>query len=91
MVLKTSDPIILHRIQHLLLKAVEEIHEEKQVFNKQEAADFLRVSVSTIERLAFKKNEIAYSKPGKHAVFLRTDLLKFLKKRRIPSVYDEGV
>ena len=79
------------KIKSLILEAVRSLHEEKQVFTKEEAAEFLRVSVSTIERMAFKKNEIAYSKPAKHAVFLKSDLLKFLEKRRIPSVYDEGV
>ena len=73
----------------LMVKLAEE--RKKEVFTKTEAAEFLNISVSALERLAFRKNEIAYSKPAKHAVFLRADLLKFLEKRRIPSIYDEGV
>jgi excisionase family DNA binding protein len=79
------------KIKQMLAEAVRDLNEEQQVFTKSEAAAFLKVSVGTIERLAFKKNEIAYSKPGKSAVFLRRDLLKFLMKRRIPSVWDEGI
>ena len=73
----------------LMVKLAEE--RKKEVFTKTEAAEFLNISVSALERLAFRKNEIAYSKPAKRAVFLRADLLKFLEKRRIPSIYDEGV
>lgn len=78
-------------LKRLLYEAVHQLHDEQQIFSKEEAADFLKVKVGTLERLAFKKNEIAYSKPGKCAVFLREDLLQFLAKRRIPSIYDEGV
>ncbi len=86
-----NNNILLIQFKKMLLSVVKDFHEEKQVFNKHEAAKFLCISVHTLERLAFKKNEIAYSKPAKHAVFLRTDLLSFLKRRRIPSIYDEGV
>jgi hypothetical protein len=82
---------IIGVLRELLLQAVEQLKEEQEVFTKEEAAAFLNIKVGTLERFAFKKNEIAYSKPGKNAVFLRRDLLKFLAKRRIPSVYDEGV
>ncbi len=86
-----DDKVILYYLKQLILDTVEELKAQNHVMTKQEAADFLKVSVYAIERLAFKKNLIAYSKPGKSAVFLKADLLKFLKKRRVPSVFDEGV
>lgn len=89
--LTLNEDINQARIKRLLIQAVSEIHDDQQVFTKEEAARFLRISTSALERWAFKKKEIAYSKPSKHAVFLRADLLKFLEKRRIPSIYDEGV
>ena len=78
-------------LKRLLYEAVYQLHDEQQVFTKAEAAAFLKIKISSLERYAFKLNEIAYSKAGKNAVFLRQDLLKFLAKRRIPSIYDEGV
>lgn len=87
----TTDSYMEHVIKELLLEVLDELKEDQQVFSKEEAAHFLRVNVGTLERMAFRKNELAYSKPGKNAVFLRSDLLEFLKRRRIPSVFDEGV
>lgn len=88
---KQTDKFLEQAIRELLLEVLEELKEDQQVFTKEEAADFLRVNVGTLERMAFRKNELAYSKPGKNAVFLRSDLMEFLKRRRIPSVFDEGV
>jgi hypothetical protein len=82
---------IIGVLRQLLLQVVEQLNEEQEVFTKEEAAAFLNIKVSTLERLAFRKNEIGYTKPDRHAVFLKRDLLKFLENRRIPSVYDEGV
>ena len=78
-------------IEASLTSILKNAAERQEVFSKAEAAEFLRVRVPTLERLAFKKNEIAYSKPAKHAVFLKRDLLSFLYRRRIPSIFDEGV
>jgi helix-turn-helix protein len=78
-------------IKQMIMQAVSQIHDDQLVFTKEEAAEFLRISTSALERWAFKKKEIAYSKPSKHAVFMRADLLRFLEKRRIPSIHDEGV
>jgi hypothetical protein len=86
-----NEKVIIEKLKDVLIQAVEQLNQEQQVFTKEEAAAFLNIKVGTLERLAFKKNEIAYSKPAKHAVFFRADLLKFLKKRRIPSIHDEGV
>lgn len=78
-------------LKRLMYEAISQLHDEQQVFTKAEAAAFLKIKESALERYAFKLNQIAYSKAGKNAVFLREDLLKFLAKRRIPSIYDEGV
>jgi Helix-turn-helix domain len=82
---------IIGVLKQLLLEVVEQLNEGQEVFTKEEAAAFLNIKVSTLERLAFRKNEIGYTKPDRYAVFLKRDLLKFLENRRIPSVYDEGV
>ena len=81
----------LPSLQRVLAKFAFPAREEQQIFSKKEAAEFFKMKVSTLERYAFKKHEIAYGTSGKNAVFLRRDLLKFLEKRRIPSVYEEGV
>lgn len=86
-----NEKAILQQLKQLILDTAKDLQVQSQVMTKQEAADFLKISVHAIERLAFKKNLIAYSKPGKSAVFLKTDLLKFLSERRIPSIYDEGI
>jgi|APSaa5957512622_1039677.scaffolds.fasta_scaffold127869_2 hypothetical protein len=86
-----NEKAIVHQMKKLILDTAEDLQGQDQVLTKQEAADFLKISVHAIERLAFKRNLIAYSKPGKSAVFLKSDLLRFLSKRRIPSIYDEGV
>jgi len=78
-------------ISEAVEELIQELIEERKVYNKEEAAEFCRLKVSALERYAFRNHEIAYSKAGKSAVFLRQDLLKFLEKRRIPSIYDEGV
>ena len=86
-----TNDLDLPSLQRLLAKLSFFASEDQQVLTKKEAAEFLKMNVSTLERYAFKKHEIAYSTSGKNAVFLRRDLLKFLEKRRIPSVHDEGV
>ena len=78
-------------LKRLLVQTASEIQSENQVLSKEEAADFLKVSIHTIERLAFRKNQIAYSKAGKKAVFLKRDLLEYLAHKRIPTVYEDGV
>ncbi len=86
-----NEKVIIEKLKDILIQAVDQLNEEQEVYNKEEAANFLKLSTHSIERLAFKENKIAYSKPGKSAVFMKRDLLKFLEKRRIPSIYDEGV
>ncbi len=78
-------------IKALLQQAAIDMQQRPEILTKKEAAEFLRISNSALERFAFKLHEIPYSKPGKHAVFLTSDLLKWLKERRIPSIYDQGV
>jgi len=89
--MQDSNNSMLAFVKAVLEKASTEIQAEREIMNKAEAAEYLRISVPTLERFAFKLHEIPYSKPSKHAVFLRRDLLKWLHERRIPSVFDQGV
>ncbi|MBU2648331.1 helix-turn-helix domain-containing protein [bacterium] len=86
-----SEKVLLLVLKRLFFEVAQDLQENDRVLTIDEAADFLKVKVDTVKRLAFKKHELPYSKPGKNAVFLREDLLKFLEKRRIPSIHDEGV
>lgn len=52
------------------------------VLNKKGAAEFLKMSVSNIDRLIQKK-EIPYSKVGKRVLFLKEDLINWIKSNRV--------
>jgi len=53
-----------------------------KLLNREEAAEFLRVSVRSLDRLA-SKGEIPYSKIGKKVVYSQTDLESYFRKMRI--------
>jgi len=53
-----------------------------EVFDKKSASSYLKMSVSNIDRL-IQKREIPYSKVGKKVLFLREDLLNWLKMKRV--------
>ncbi len=61
-----------------------------EVFDKKGASSYLKMSVSNIDRLIQKK-EIPYSKVGKKVLFLREDLLNWLKMKRIVIPLDNEV
>ena len=52
------------------------------VLDKKETAEFLRMSVSNIDRLIHNK-QIPHSKVGKKVLFLREDLIRWLKNKRV--------
>ena len=54
----------------------------KEVFNRNEAARFLGVSVSYIERL-MREKRIPYSKINGRVFFLKKDLIKWIEKKRV--------
>ncbi len=53
-----------------------------EVLNKKGAAEFLKMSVSNIDRLIQMK-QIPYAKVGKKVLFLREDLLNWVKSKRV--------
>lgn len=58
---------------------------DKEIMSKKEAAEFLRISVSTLERL-MRENKIPYAKINKKrrkVLFLKEDLLKWVKSKRV--------
>jgi len=59
-----------------------------EVLDKKETSEFLKMSVSNIDRL-IRKKEIPYSKVGKKVLFLKEDLILWLKEKRI-VVPDSG-
>ena len=52
------------------------------VLDKRGAAQFLKMSVSNVDRLIQKK-DIPYSKVGKKVLFLKEDLICWLKQKRV--------
>ena len=52
------------------------------VLDKKGAAEFLKMSVSNIDRLIQKK-EIPHSKVGKRVLFLKEDLINWVRNKRI--------
>ena len=55
---------------------------EREVMNKKEAAEFLRISVSSLERL-IREKKIPYSKTNGRVLFLKKDLLKFVESKKV--------
>lgn len=53
-----------------------------EILNKKEAAEFLRISISNLERL-MKEKKIPHSKINGRVLFLKEDLLKWVKSKRI--------
>jgi len=63
---------------------------QDDILNIKETAEFLRVPVSTVYKLA-KKGKVSAVKVGKHWRFLKKDLqLLFLKKEEDHSQIHEG-
>ncbi len=55
------------------------------ILSKKEAAEFLRISISTLDRL-MKENKIPYAKINKtrrKVLFLKEDLIKWVKSKRV--------
>ena len=58
---------------------------ENEILSKKEAAQFLRISISTLDRL-MKEKKIPYAKINKKrrkVLFLKEDLLKWVKSKRV--------
>ena len=58
---------------------------DREILNKKEAAEFLRMSVSTLERL-MKEGKIPYAKINttrRKVLFLKEDLIKWVKSKRV--------
>ena len=55
---------------------------DKEIMNKKEAAEFLRISLSTIKKL-MKEKKIPFSKINGRVLFLKKDLLKWVESKRI--------
>lgn len=55
---------------------------ENEILTKKEAAQFLKVSISHLSNL-MKKKEIPYSKTNKKVLFIKEDLIKWVKNKRV--------
>jgi len=55
---------------------------ENEILTKKEAAQFLKVSISHLSNL-MKKKEIPYSKTNKKVLFIKEDLIKWVKSKRV--------
>lgn len=79
--------ITAHEIAAEVVKLLEERGTFAQIFEKTGAANYLRVSVSTLENLL---HEIPHSKVGRKLVFMRTDLDLYIRSKRCKtSLKDE--
>lgn len=57
---------------------------DTEVLDKKGASQFLKMSVSNIDRLIHMK-EIPHSKVGKKVLFLKEDLIHWIKRKRVVS------
>jgi len=58
---------------------------DREIMSKKEAAEFLRISISTLERL-MRENKIPYAKINKtrrKVLFLKEDLISWVKRKRV--------
>ena len=55
---------------------------DDDVLTKKEAAKYLKISISTLDRL-MKEKKIPYSKINGRVLFLKEDLLKWVKSKRV--------
>jgi predicted DNA-binding transcriptional regulator AlpA len=53
-----------------------------EVLNKKEAAQFLKMSIANLSRL-MKEKRIPYSKVNGRVLFLKNNLIKWLKKHEV--------
>ncbi len=55
---------------------------DDEILSKKEAAKFLKISVSNLSRL-MKEKKIPYSKVNGRVLFLKEDLIKWVKSKRV--------
>ncbi|HEC93437.1 MAG TPA: DNA-binding protein [Candidatus Atribacteria bacterium] len=55
---------------------------ENDVLSKKEACKFLKISIATLDRL-IRRKEIPFLKLNGRVLFLREDLIKWLKSKRV--------
>jgi len=55
---------------------------DREVMNKKEAAEFLRISIATLKRL-MKEKKIPFSKTNGRVLFLKEDLIKWVENKRV--------
>ena len=53
-----------------------------EILSKKEAAAFLKISMSYLSNL-MKRKEIPFSKTNKKVLFLKGDLVKWVKSKRV--------
>lgn len=60
------------------------LNTQREILDQEQAADYTRLSVSTLESLRTKGGGPAYSKPTPgRVVYLRSDLLDWVKMKRV--------
>lgn len=76
-------PDILSAETALQMKLLDTLSEsKKEVFDIEEAAQFLKVAPSTVKNYA-KKKKISWHLVGKEKVFRKQDLIDFLERRKV--------
>ena len=60
---------------------------DDEILSKKEAAKFLKISVSNLSRL-MKEKKIPYSKVNGRVLFLKEDLVKWVKNKRVKQEFD---
>jgi len=53
-----------------------------EILTKKETAEFLKISMSHLSNL-MKRKEVPYSKMNKKVLFLKEDLIKWVKSKRV--------
>lgn len=71
--------------QRIVMYQIYIMHIEEEIFDKDEAAKFMRVSLSTINRW-MANGDLPYHKPhGRKVLFKKSDLLRYLDQFKVDS------
>ncbi|MCF0223805.1 MAG: helix-turn-helix domain-containing protein [Fibrobacter sp.] len=71
----------------VLVDAVRNKNESDEVLLMSEAAELIKMPLSTLKKKIYD-GELASSKPGKERTVLKSDLMKFWRRYRVPSKDD---
>ncbi len=81
---------ITYQIVHNVLEEFQNRKKPKENLNKKEAAEYLRISVSSIDR-KIKEGRIKFSKLGGRVVFKKSDLDNYRDASQSSSAIQEEI